>query len=226
VIPQHLSKKLRSKQRAKSKTPRQKQKKDKWSFGGSSIKHDNYDKFRPSTAGSFYPITSRQHSGFNNSPLITNKIKVKVNANFKSYDTIESYVVNEKQKSIDDPMRGDNVNKTKFKMNPSPYKRRERSIDELVHKLQSQIYELEQIEAHEIQKHMHGIKPKPKNRKKVKKTKARSHSPQETTFPIKKSIFSMPLFKNQISHYIVQNNAKLTKPKKQIQKGNVTSRNR
>jgi hypothetical protein len=221
IIPQHISKKIRSnhKDKSRSKTPRGKPKKDKWSFGGSGNKEDQN---RSSTAGALYPVTSRDSSGFNISPSIANK-KVKFNKNFKSYETIERYGLSDNHKPDEDLIQKDN---THFKINPSPYKRRERSIDELVQKLQNQIYELEHIEALEIKKHMHGIKPKSKTKKKLKKKKARSHSPQETTNPAQKSIFSMPFFKNKMPQIIKQNNAKSSKLKKPIQKGNATSRNK
>ena len=180
VVPHHISKKLRQKKK-KSKTPRNKSKKGKLSFIGSNNKNRN---LRSGTAGGFYPVPSN-NSTFNISPSVSQK-RLQVNDQIKSYRTIETDNSKKRGKSDDKGNSKLKDSEIKYKMNPSPYKRGERGMDELLHSLHQQIEELQKIKSVKMKNYINAGKSKSKGRKKTKKKKARSHSPQEKAKKLQK----------------------------------------
>lgn len=223
IIPQHISKKLKAKRSAKSKTPRGFAEKGKLAM---AEVFDKSPKGRASTAAGFYPGESKPGpAAFNISPKIQNKNPKQKN-NFQSYDDFTNMMSMKNLKENNNPNE-DIEPATRFKLNPSPYKRRERSISELVQQVQEDIKQLEIIKASEINKHLNGPKPKSKLTKKKKKKKARSHSPKETTKQMKKNMMAFPNIQKQILKSIQKNEMKVQNVKvKKPNKGHITSRNK
>lgn len=217
ALPQHISKKLKSKQRSKSKTPRSFKDKNKLiNFEEPAQKKSNV---RPSTGGGFYPITSRgSNTPFNISPRL-NITKPNSKEVSQSYDKpLQRFTAEKKHTNIKN-----SVSQTKFKINPSPFKRREKSINQLLEQVDTGIKELE-ILHNKSKKQIQSIKQKSKHTKKKKK-KARSHSPEGIAQQIKN--MGPASLQYQILKAIQKNVPKLNKAKgRRHSKVNITSRNK
>lgn len=225
IIPQHVSKRLKAKHPSKSKTPRSMMRKDELNFMNLPSNERNA---RANTAADFYPITSRVSESLSNlTPNYFAMNKVQLKENLKSYDSTDKHRLKpvDEQPQVAGANNG-SISQAKFKINPSPYKRREKSIDELIQHLQQRIDEIEIIEAAALKKHQYGVRQKPKPSKK-KKAKARSLSPKGTPKSSKKVIVAPPFIKNQIMKSISKNEEKFHPNKaRKPSKGQGTSRNK
>ena len=192
IVPQHVSKRLKSKRPSKSKTPRSIQKKQHLKLANNSNK--NSDVKRANTSAEIHPSSNVPYNMFDKTPTNAEKAETRfVNKNFKSYDNSKNLKHNNKEHKLS--IEGH----TKYKINPSPYKRREKSIDELIQYLQKQVEEIEQLEIIERKpknKHTYGIRPATKLAKRKSKTKARSHSPNENRKPAKTVTIGLPKKQN------------------------------
>lgn len=151
AVPAHISKgrkKTKPKGSKNSKTPRRRPKGGKLSM---ALNKTENSKPRPGTSTSFYPRNS--------------SIGIAEDGRYSSLSA----------ESIPPAPRSP---LSRFKINPSPYKRKEQSLDHLISKINTQISELEHIHSQNLQKHLASLKPKKKFPKK-RKSKARSHSPVE-----------------------------------------------
>jgi len=208
----------------KSKTPRSKSKKGQLSFIGSNRKHLNN---RSSTTAGFYPGPLNNNQ-LNISPSLNKQIK-KTSENFRSYSTIERNQDENEDRSAEKRLNHHKEQQVTFKINPSPYKRKECSIDELMNRLNTQLNELERMEAKELKKHLQAIKSRSKNKKKQKqrKKKARSHSPQEIASRIQRMMSIRNNLKNNMQKSIQEGNITEHKEKERKPiKGNIHSRNK
>lgn len=190
IIPQHISKRLKAKHPSKSKTPRSMMRKDELNFMNLPNNERNE---RANTAAAFYPITTKISESVSNlTPNYFAMNKVQLKENLKSYDSSDKNRLKpvEEKPLIAGTNKG-SISQAKFKINPSPYKRREKSIDELIQHLQQRIDEIEIIETAALQKHQYGARQKPKAAKK-KKAKARSFSPKGTSKSTKKVVVAPP----------------------------------
>ena len=169
AIPQHISKQIQNRHKNNSITP-------------SNINNDNsvnishpFDyQERAKTDINFYRENEelKTYQNFENGL----KEEFEVNKQMIIKETIKSDEKSDKEQKYEDSSQ------IKFKLNPSPFKRREKSIDELIQNLESRIQEIEAEENKLLQKskyQQNKIKQKSKKTKKRKQKKARSHSPKE-----------------------------------------------
>ena len=129
---QHVTKRLKNKQPSKSKTPRSIQKKQNLKLVNNSNK--NSEVRSANTSVEIYPPSRVPYEIFDKTPINNEKAETRfVNKNFKSYDNNKNLIDSNKEHKLS--IEGN----TKYKINPSPYKRREKSIDELIQCLQRQV---------------------------------------------------------------------------------------
>jgi hypothetical protein len=135
-------------------------------------------KARPNTTSDFYPEAKLKMK----KSTITNDNTENQNleTRFKSYDLSKNY---EKNKIKDDNAKIE-IGLTKFKLNPSPFKRREKSIDELILHLQKQIEDIEFIDQNSSSQQPFKHKKKISKKKQSKKS-YHSHSPEAKLKPNK-----------------------------------------
>ena len=140
----------------KSKTPRSIQKKQNLKLVNNSNKNNEIK--RANTSAEIYPPSCVPCEIFDKTPINNEKVETRfVNKNLKSYDNSKNLMQSHKEHKLSIESN------TKYKINPSPYKRREKSIDELIQYLQRQVEEIEQLEIIEKgkskNKHAYGIRP-------------------------------------------------------------------
>ena len=208
LVPQHITKRLKNKHHSKSKTPRSIQKKQNLKLVNNSNKNNEIK--RANTSVEIYPPSCVPYEIFDKTPINNEKVETRFfDKNLKSYDNSKNLMQSNKEHKLS--IEGN----TKYKINPSPYKRREKSIDELIQYLQRQVEEIEQLEiiekAKSKNKHAYGIKPAKKYLKKKSKSKSRSHSPNETRTPTKTVKISFP--RNQIPNKTPKDQLTTLQPK-------------
>ena len=169
VIPQHISKRIQNKRMENSQTPVN----VKNESHISSSQPFNY-KERSKTDLNFYP----EKESLQMQPVKERNIEDMLEEHKRN---INKQTIVSEEKSQQETMQ-ENFSQLKSKFNPSPFKKREKSIDELIRNLQEKINEMEAEEVKLFQKskyQQNKMKPKLKKPKKKKQKKARSHSPKE-----------------------------------------------
>lgn len=149
---------------------------------------------KPSTTAEFYPKHLNDNDNFNISPNM-NQNKNRINEDSRSYNTIVRDQEENGDLSADKKSNKLKKQDITFKINPSPYKRKEFSIDNLMNRLNIQLNELEKGEARKLKKYLHALRSKKKHKKKSKKKKARSHSPQDGAVKLQRMMSMRSNFK-------------------------------
>lgn len=169
VIPQHISKRIQCKHKESSQTPMN-GKKD------CRIESSQAFNYKERSKSDLYFYSEKEDLQMR--PVKERNIEDMLEEQKQS-------IIRQGSISIENPeaeINQEHQNQIKFKLNPSPFKRREKSIDELIKNLQEKINEMEAEEARLLQKskyQQNKAKPKLKKQKKRKQKKARSHSPKE-----------------------------------------------